>query len=239
MEHIDRMLESEEVSWRDVLNEVLRDMDPWDIDIAELATRYKERVDSMEMMNFRIPGNVVLVCAVLLRMKADILSPKDEGFADVSCAMAFIFSGEYPVSALFEGGDFDPYPIMLRPTRAVARRVSAQELIEAIQDALEEKTRRIEKISLNSAKLALSKNKAGQADTVFVHPEVNLLDLIESTYGAIMDILSKKEVALFSELTRTRDEMVHCFISLLHLSNSQRVVLSQEQAFGEIYIRPA
>ena len=138
------MLESEEVSWRDILHEVLKGMDPWDIDIVELATRYKGRIDQMEQMNFRIPGTVILVCAVLLRMKADIMAPKDDSFVDLSNALDFIFNGDYPVAALFDG-DTEPYPIMIKPARTITRRVSADELIEAIQDALQEKTKRIEK----------------------------------------------------------------------------------------------
>jgi len=237
MENIDRMLESEDASWRDVLSEVLKGLDPWDVDIVELASRYKIRVDQMERMNFRIPGNVILVCAVLLRMKADILAPADDGFVDISQALDFIFNSDYPVSALFD--DAEPYPIMIKPSRTITRKVTAAELIEAIQDALDEKTKRVERLSFQRAKRAMAHADKAVHEDVVLEPQINILDFIEKTYGIMMEILSKKDVVMMSDMAKTKDEVLNCFLSLLHLSNSQRVTLSQEVLFGEIYIKPA
>ncbi len=235
MENIDVMMASEDATWRDILYSVLADMNPWDIDIVELATRYSGKVDDMAEMNFRVPANVVLVCSVLLRMKAEILTPKVQEYPDISASLDFIFNSDYPISALI-GGEIEPYPISIKPARNLTRRVTADELIEAIQDALTEKTKRAERMALTAAK------KAGQGvdvheDIVF-ESEVNMLELIESTYARIMDILSTREVAVFSDMAKTRDDVLHMFLSILHLSNSQRLSLSQDQLFGEIYIRP-
>ncbi len=70
--------------WRDILYEIISTMDSWDIDITLLASRYSTRVSEMEEMNFRIPANVVIVSAVLLRMKAQFV-----GFSGASCAGFF------------------------------------------------------------------------------------------------------------------------------------------------------
>ena len=63
--------------WRDILYEIINTLDPWDIDLSELATRYSQKVKEMQEMNFKIPANVILVSSVLLRMKADILAAVD------------------------------------------------------------------------------------------------------------------------------------------------------------------
>ncbi len=220
------------MTWRDILYEVLRGMDPWDVDLVELATRYSKKVDEMREMNFRIPANVILVCSVLLRMKADIMTPQEDEYLDYGTSLDFIFNSDYPISALV--GDAEPYPIAVKPARVLTRRVTADELIDAIQDAMRERTRKVERAA---AKAACREEEVHE--DVVLEPEINILEVIEDTYRRVMDILSGKDVVLFSEMARTRDEMLHVFLSILHLSNSERICLSQEQLFGEIYIRPA
>ena len=234
MDSLDFLMGSEDATWRDILASVLQGMDPWNVDIVELATRYSRKVDEMWEMNFRIPANVVLVCSVLLRMKADILTPKKEEYADYATALDFIFNSDYPIAALL-GGQAEPYPISIKPARMLTRRVTAEELIQAIQDALVDKSRMIERAALRASQ---NVEDGERVTELVLDPEVNILELIEKTYDRVLQILAGKEVVLFSELARTRDEVIQTFLSLLHLSNSQRVALSQESLFGEIYIRP-
>jgi segregation and condensation protein A len=234
MDDLDQLMGSEDATWRDILYSVLKGMDPWNVDLVGLATGYSQKVDEMREMNFRIPANVVLVCSVLLRMKADILTPKKDEYADFSASLHFIFDSDYPISALLSSGEAEPYPISIKPARALTRRVTADELITAIQDALAEKTKHIEKAALRASQ----RLQDSDAPTELVlEPEVNILEFIEKTYARILEILCGREVALFSDIAKTKDEVLHTFLSLLHLSNSQRVTLSQEQLFGEIYIR--
>jgi segregation and condensation protein A len=234
MEKIDQMMESGDAAWRDILYSVLEGMNPWDIDLVELATRYSVKVDQMQRMSFVLPANVVLVCSVLLRMKADILTPKKEEFDDFSASLNFIFSSDYPIAALLDL-EHEPYPIAIKPARELTRKVTAQELISAIQDALSERTRLIERANMREAR-----KKAGKEESpieYYLEPQLNIMEAIESTYSAVMAILASKETVLMSEIASTRDEIVRTFLSLLHLSNTQKVSLDQQQLFGEIYIK--
>ncbi len=226
-------MESEDATWRDILYSVLEGMNPWDIDLVELATRYSLKVDEMVEMNFRLPANVVLVCSVLLRMKADILTPIEEEYEDVSASLNFIFNSDYPIAALLNTSD-EPYPISIKPARALTRKVTANELIGAIQDALSERTKMIERAKMRAARKTLDDETPTE---VYLEPQINIVEAIEHTYARVMSILSSKEVVLFSEMAKTKDEVVRVFLSLLHLSNSQKVTLNQEQLFGEIYIK--
>jgi segregation and condensation protein A len=235
MDNTDDIMGSEDATWRDILFSVLKGMNPWDIDLVELATRYSQKVDEMREMNFRIPANVVLVCAVLLRMKADILTPKKEEYTDFAASLDFIFNSDYPIAAIL-GGDTEPYPISIKPARTLTRRVTADELIMAIQDALVDKSKMLERAAIRaSQKLQESDNPT----ELVLEPEINILEVIEQTYRKVMDIISGRESVTFSDLAKTKDEVLQVFISLLHLSNSQRVTLTQERLFGEIYIKPA
>lgn len=231
-DNIDELMGSEDVAWRDILYSVLKGMDPWDVNLVELASRYSQKVDEMKLMNFRIPANVVLVCSVLLRMKADILTPRKEEYADYATSLNFIFNSDYPISALLGGQDNEPYPIAVKPARVLTRRVTATELIEAIQDALAERTKTLEKAAIRA------QEKDDRITELVLEPEINILEIIESTYNRVINALANRDCVPFSEMAKTKDEILFIFMSLLHLSNSQRVVLTQERLFGEIFIKP-
>ena len=228
MDKLTTLIETPELTWRDILYETLTGLNPWDIDISELASRYSRRVAEMNEMNFRIPANVILVSSVLLRMKADILMPsKEEPYAELADSLNLLFDGDFEAiikSLKKEDGD---YEFALIPQRVPTRRVTAEELIAAIQKALEERGARRERLL----------GKKLEERNIVVEEDVDIIKLIEETYLRVVGLLSKKEVVLFSELAKTRDEIVSVLLSLLHLSNDSRLYLSQENLFGEIYIR--
>ncbi len=230
---IDSMIETS--FWRDTLYEIISTMDPWDIDIAELATRYSKKVDKMQEMNFRIPANVVIVSSVLLRMKAEIAGFGGNGafnldeFADYEDVSMDEFECAQPDGGHIGGGNGDMIvPLDIKPKRVPKRRVTAMELIAAIQQVLEDKVIR-KRIT----------ESIGEKKTIVININTDIRKLIEETYNRVIDILSRKDVALFSELANNRDEVISTFISLLHLSNKQRLKLTQEKIFDEIYIHSA
>lgn len=222
--------------WRDILYEIIKNMDPWNIDICELASRYSLKVSQMEEMNFRIPANVVIVSAVLLRMKAQFMSFASGGI-DLS-AEEFIDGGdlggdlEIPAAGgVFSRNNVDPAAdIIIQPKRVLKRRITAMELIAAIQQVLEDKKLkskiRDEELKLIDRGLVINLRK-------------DIKHLIDETYERVMAILSSKNEVLFSELAHTREEMITTLVSLLHLSNNQKLCLRQEKLFEEIYITSA
>lgn len=223
--------------WKDILYEIISTMDPWDIDITELATRYSKKVEKIREMNFRIPANVVIVSSVLLRMKADIVSSK--GIDTSEFAPDWLEEGEialdefgYPLeieskSKYHTGNDEFSVPIAIKPKRVPKRRVTAMELIAAIQEVMEDKV--IKK---------KMKEKNGENKDLMISLDRDIKELIKETYNRIMNILSEKEVVLFSELGKGKDEVISVLIPLLHLSNEEKLKLTQEKIFDEIYIHP-
>ncbi|RLI88530.1 MAG: hypothetical protein DRO62_03630 [Candidatus Altiarchaeales archaeon] len=230
---IDRMIEGS--FWKEILYEIISTLDPWDIDIAELATRYSERVERMQEMDFKIPANVLLVSSVLLRMKADIMASIEidpsEFARDLDEYPAFneFDITTYPQVETVEREDNgDMIPITIKPKRVPKRRVTAAELIAAIQEVLEDR----------AIKQKLKKESNGRK-TVKITLSRDIKELIEETYKRVIDILSqrKNEFVLFSEIAPTKKEIVSTFISLLHLSNDQRISLEQKKIYEEIFIR--
>ncbi|HDL85488.1 MAG TPA: hypothetical protein ENH11_04055, partial [Candidatus Acetothermia bacterium] len=62
-----------EETWEGILQRLTVGMDPWDIDIVELAHRYRDYVDALRELQFEVSGRMVLTCSVLLRMQSDDL----------------------------------------------------------------------------------------------------------------------------------------------------------------------
>lgn len=227
----DTLIESQELTWRDILYETIKEIDPWDIDISELASKYAEKVRQMKEMNFKIPGNVLLVSSVLLRMKADILNPEEaEPYNDLSDSFQFFFGEEIPQYSASEDVEETDYTLGIMPKRVIKRRVTADELIGAIEKALSEYT-------VKKSRLLDRKFQEEDVKVLILSEDFDLPKVIEETYNTVLELLSKKEVVLFSELAKTKNEIISTFLSLLHLSNTEQVHLMQEKLFGEIYIR--
>jgi segregation and condensation protein A len=232
---LDEMIERS--FWKDILYEIINTLDPWDIDLSELATRYSERVEKMKEMNFRVPANVIIVSSVLLRMKADIMASVEVNPLE--------FAQELDEGLIFSEFDVDAYsqvslveveerednggalPISIKPRRVPKRRVTAAELITAIQEVLEDRV----------IKQKLEKEGNGRKAIEIILSR-DITELIEETYRKVVSILSgrKKEVVLFSEIVPKREEIVPTFLSLLHLSNDHRVSLKQKRIYDEIFI---
>lgn len=207
--------------WKDVLYEVISSMDPWDVDIVELSNRYLIKVREIRELSFRIPTNVLIVCSVLLRMKSEILRFEDDSAENGDeCA---IITGDSDSTEEqndeINGLDFD---IALIPRRVPKRSVTAEELISAIQSVLGSQPEKRRKIS------------AGEP--IIVETEEDIKETMEDVYNKICAILSKKEKVSFSEIT-DRENIVKTFISIIYLSNNQKLKLEQEKIYDEIYIK--
>lgn len=216
--------------WKDILYEIISSMDPWDVDIAELAAMYAKKVEEMREMNFRIPANVIIVSSVLLRMKSQLMSftevntdPDTGGWMEDSELIMDASVLDSDTETLDgDGGLSDS--LMVRPKRVPKRRVTALELISTIQGVLEDRVIR-EKIKVKNG---------GKKLIILLDKDIK--QLIDETYRKVMEMLSNKDEVLFSEIAHGRDEVVPAFISLLHLSNKQKLKLRQEKIFDEIYI---
>ncbi|MCK4410942.1 hypothetical protein KAV67_01530, partial [Candidatus Bipolaricaulota bacterium] len=50
-------------SWQEVLSYLTADMDPWSIDIAKLAQRYRSYIASLSELHYEVSGQMVLTCS--------------------------------------------------------------------------------------------------------------------------------------------------------------------------------
>jgi segregation and condensation protein A len=230
------IFDQEEVNWQTILMELVKaeGMDPWNIDVSDIANKYIDVVRKLRETNLRISGKVILASALLLAVKSKRLLGKEIDELDRLLAQS---------KDTDEYGDFEdvdllqPYPGMVpgetrkmifpRTPQPRKRKVSIYDLVEALQKAMKVRNRRL------TRKLPDAKQKINIPDTV------DITEVIVKVYTQIKDYFSGTSDKLtFSKLLPAEDRQskVFTFIPLLHLENERRINLSQQRDFGEIEI---
>jgi len=212
-------------NWKNILFDIVKSnkMDPWDIDVAILAEKYLDRINSMEDVNLRIPANAILTSAILLRFKSrslKITSIKEE---DDFLEEQGLIDGAINSKDFIQTMDDIPD---LRPLRQARQgKVTLDELVFAIEKVIV-KTKKSVPITRTPPKFDIP-----LPEFDFKKAEKEIMDemkLKADTEGMIT----------FSELVqgKTRIELIQAFIVLLMLSTEGELSLLQEEFFGEIII---
>lgn len=226
------LVKKDEVTWQTIIYELIKsgEMDPWNVDVSKLASRYLEAIKNLTEHNFFISGKMVLASALLLRMKSDRLL--NEHIAEFDSVLYpieedLLLEDENDYKYAIDGKDIPR--LMVKSPQSRKRQVSINELMKALEKALEvDERRRIKKIY----------EEPLIQEAVMPKNVYNISDLIRSVYEKIIYMFKKKEILNFTELleTDTKEDKIVTFIPLLHLCNQQKIDLNQEEAFGEIKI---
>lgn len=233
----DALFKDDDVTWQSMIHEAVKteQMDPWDIEIASLAERFLKMVRQLKEMDFRISGKIILAAAILLRIKSHRLISEDLSELDRLLAMSEETENEFYDE--LEAGAYSgrgkhyqgPRDFKLKPRtpQPRKRKVSVYDLVEALQKALDVKKRRVGR-------------EKYIVEVDIPEKGVDISELIDQVYGQISKyFLEKKgDKMTFSSLLKedTKEEKIHTFVPLLHLSNQARVNLKQEMHLGEIDI---
>jgi segregation and condensation protein A len=216
-------------SWEGVLQRLTEDMNPWDIDLAELAHRFREYLGALRELQFEIPGRMVLACSVLLRMKSDDLlasaqpTPRDELVADLEDMI------EQELEEWVEPTDSEDFalPVLRRPHR----QVTLLDLRSALSAAMRVSRRRAERL-IGRVELddedPFENFELGGSDF-----SDRLGELFERIRKLLTGVLS-----FFRLLDRgDKEERVRRFFEVLHLAAEGRIGCSQKEFLGDITIR--
>ncbi|MFN3528200.1 MAG: segregation/condensation protein A [Candidatus Altarchaeaceae archaeon] len=218
--------------WKDIVYEIVSNMNPWDIDIEELTKRYTEKINEMKILNLKIPADVIVVCAVLLRMKAEMLKIGNENEYDVNEigneneeSDVNYKTNEYKTNELLEYDE----EIKLIPKRRIKGKISINELIEAIDEVLKKPNKKI-----------LKNLEKKEIKGIEFNIEESIKEIIDKIYEKIIQRLSKEKQVKFSEISdrNNRKNFVKDFLAILFLINNKKIDAIQEENFGEIYLIP-
>lgn len=196
---------------------ISEELDPWDIDISDIADRFIGEVRKMRKLNLRLSGKTLLTASILLRMKSEGLIPKEEPVYDEELGWEY----------LPEETPDDIIPIDTPIRRRSERKTTLFELIEALQRALSE-----EMIRKNFPKGTRPKPKL-----VFSIDEETIKERMSKIYEMIQKHAEKEDIIKFSDLlSGKRADIIEVLIALLHLDSQRRITIWQDELFGEIFI---
>jgi segregation and condensation protein A len=207
-------------TWREMLLDLVATnrLDPWNIDLVEIATGYLDKIRKMEMLDLRVPANLILAAAILLRFKSQ--------------ALRFEEQEQVVEEQTYVEEDAEPsvIPVLELKTRIPpTRMVTLDELLVAMERVFEDQKRREERAQRVEIPTVIN----------IQLPEFNMEEEMERVYARIGKEKDSEGLATFSSLLdeRTPVAMIAALLPLLHLVQDRRVTIFQEKAFGEIFIR--
>jgi len=211
-------------TWEGVLTQLTSDMDPWNIDLSELACRYRAYLRALQENDFEVSGRMVLTCSVLLRMKSDDL-----------LAMEYRTDRDGLVSELEDAIEQEEFlweeppnpeefslPVLRRPNRQVT-----------LGDLRTVSRRRAERL--------IDYVEVEDYDP-FENYEIggfDISDRLHSLLSKIKNFLSGRRVLSFFRLLERGDkeERVQRFFEILHLAANGDIECSQSEFLGDIIIK--
>jgi len=227
------LITGEELSWQAIIYDLVKteQLDPWDIEIGILAEKYIETIEQLEEADFFISSKVLLACSLLLRLKSEVLSNSYIQSLDEA-----LYGRKEEKKYEFERIeiDEDELPILVpRTPMARYKKVTLNELMSALNQAIETENRRIKK--------EIKQSQAEKATAIVLPSKfrISLKERITTIYDSIKNSLKHPEKIemSYSELAPSKEEKVAAFLPVLHLTNNEKVYLKQEQHFEEIWMR--
>ena len=214
-----------EPSWEDVIVKIVAEegMDPWDLDLTKLADVFANYVGKMDQLDLRIPARFILIAAILLRMKSDILAGKPQKHALIS------EPGPAKDSELIRMLAQIP-PLQAPVKRVPLGSVTVEELITALRKAFEVRERRKER------KMKLRRRVAAVLPEQREDITKRINTLLDEINQAISDIEGSTK---FSNLVKKweRKEIVRTLMPMLHLTQEGKITHEQPELFEDIIVK--
>ncbi len=231
-DQIHDLLFSRELSWKEIIYDLINteQLDPWDINIVVLTEGYLSRIKNIEEADFFVSSKVLLAASLLLRIKSEILLNKYIKSID-----DILFGKKEEKKYELERIELNEEipELMLRSPMPRFKKVTLQELMEALNKAIVTENRRIKKEIIN-------RNALRETGISLPTQKINIRDKIKEIYGNLTGHFEKNKnmtsVGLHEFIGKGREEKIIAFGPLLHLDNQKKIWLNQENHFDEIYI---
>jgi segregation and condensation protein A len=231
------LIMSQELTWEGLLRDIVKkeNINPWEIDVSFLSSKYMEVVNQLKNIDFRLSGKFMLASAMLLKMKSDNFEFQDitfaqEYFEDFFEDLNIEYLGEEMRNKAMRQ-KFEESKTSINPNlpRQRIKSISLDELVDALKDAMVVKDRR------NTRREELKEKMQFKA-----REPIDITGKIKNIYTQISSFFktSKKEEILFKELLPSYDkkDVIWTFVPILHLNNNGKIILNQKEQFGDIKI---
>lgn len=229
------IITSRKPDWQTIIYEMVHteQLDPWDIDLVILTKKYFEKIEELKEIDFYISSKVLLAASLLLRIKSEFLLNKY--IKDID---EILFGRKKENQKIIEKIEIDEseIPILIPKTpMSRLRKVTLPELMMALNKAMNTESRRIKR------EVAIKRAKKLSHVDILQFKRIDLKDRIKRFYEKILSIIKgtekPKEKLTYSELTKNeREEKIATFLPLLHLSNTKKIWIEQNNHLEEIWI---
>lgn len=216
--------------WEETLELLTADMNPHEIDVTVLASRYQEYINELQELDLSVSARAIRICAALLNMKAMALDGEEQKEQEQENPMDFEEEELVEEEAEDEEPDLEMGPELDVPVQPrPERRMELDELKDALRDAMEVKERREER-----------QEKREEIDQQFEMQEETLNDRINSLFSRVKNMVTSNDAVEFSRLLedKTNEEKIEKFMHVLHLENDQKVRCIQEEFLGDLHVKP-
>ncbi len=232
-EEIHDLLFNREIGWQEIIYDLINteQLDPWDINIIILTEKYLEKIQGLEEADFFVSSKVLFAAALLLRIKSEILLNKHIKSID-----DILFGREEKKTIQLERIELDEEVPELIPRSPMPRfkKVTLQELMQALNKAIATENRRIRKEIIN---------KNALRETRILIPKkrrVGIKNKIKQVHKKLIIYFKQnketKKISYTKFVGKNKEERIISFQPLLHLEHQKKVWLDQDAHFEEIYI---
>lgn len=207
-------------TWRELLVELIETnrLDPWDIDIIKVVDSYIAAIKTMQVMDLHIPANIILAASILLRMKSETINitQVEETLESEEAIQADRIIPDVPT-------------LIPRLRLQPKRKITLNELMDALGDA----------IKINERRISVIKQRAEPINMVIEKEDID--EKLDLTYKLVMDSVDKEGITTFARLSSGFSTMesilISLFVPLLFLAHKGQVVLMQDHFFNEIFVK--
>ena len=207
-------------TWKEILLDLVvkEQLDPWNIDICQIADKFLQRVKGSQTLDLHVPANLILAASILLRFKSDAVRLEEE--EQVVEGETFIGEDESPVEIPM---------LSLRTRIPPKRKVTLDELVHALEEVFDQQKRRED----------FKNRPVIEPELIIQLPEFNLEKQMAEMYEKIQKSVDSKGLTTFSQLVKdnTRKQAVYALLPLLFLAQNGKVNVFQEKFFGEIFVQ--
>jgi segregation and condensation protein A len=192
-------------------------------------------LEKAQKLDLRVSGRVLLYAAVLVRMKAEILS--SEAILHGEEEEEELIPDEIDFHLLYEESeDFEEEEVkdevlktLLSPRKKVKRFTTLKDLILELQNAENVEKRRKKKKKKKEREVIATRTTLGTPH------EENIEDTIIKVEGELRKLFSRKTMIYFSEVVRGMklEEKISYYLSVLHLAFRKKIEVNQKKMYDE------
>ncbi len=241
---------SEELDGIEVLVQMAKQgkIDPWNIDIADIADKYMLHIAESKSNNLRLSGRALFFLAVLLKLKSNVLVGLDPMQFEIQEEV----NPEYDESDDSRFSDDlyyqDYYPDNVIPIEDIIQRrtsvklnrnriVTLKDLIRQLEFYEQLDKKQAVKNSLERAKRRVRNYANMSADDIInlAHEEY-IESSVKILHENLIKIFEKEEKVELNTLTLLGLDKISAYIALLFLTVESEFDLEQEEFYSDLYV---